>query len=77
MIFKLIKLQEIDVAMSKFRREMNKWIRHINNNPYDVIIIHRSGLRIAAFMSPALYNEFNDLKENFNSTIASNLNLEK
>ncbi len=59
LIVSTIKLVDnIILPVSKFRRELNKWMRYINNHPDEVIHISRNKKRVGVIMSPELYNDY-------------------
>ena len=50
----------VKIPLSRFAREMNQWMRYINNNPDAVIYITRNKLDYVVFMSPTLYESLVD-----------------
>ena len=48
---------EVQVPISRFRRELNRWMRFIETNPENPIILTRNNIAIAAVISPSSYKE--------------------
>lgn len=48
---------EIQVPISRFRRELNTWIRFIGKNPESSIILTRNTIAVAAVVSPSWYEK--------------------
>lgn len=42
------------VPVSKFKRELNKWLRYIDKYPNNKIIISRNGCKVAVMVSPEI-----------------------
>ena len=57
-------IYEINVPLSRFRRELNAWMRFNEKNPESSIILIRNNIAIAAVVSPSRYTE---LKKNTSS----------
>jgi len=47
----------LEVPISRLRRELNKWIRYIDNNPDTIIYITKSNIRLGVLMSPKHYKK--------------------
>jgi len=58
LIVNSIKLVD-KIPLSRFTREMKKWIRYVEKNPNSVIHITRNKLDFGVFMSPEKYDGIN------------------
>jgi len=53
-------MNKIRVSQSRFIRELNKWVRYINSNPFDVLYITRNKKDMSVFISQENYEQIND-----------------
>ena len=55
---------EVNVPLSRFRRELNSWMRFIDKNPKNSIMITRKNRVVAVVVSPSRYSELENLELN-------------
>jgi len=53
-------MYKVRIPISRFKREIKKWVRYIKDNPEHVIYITRNNIDIGAFISPTLYLPINN-----------------
>ncbi len=41
------------IRMSRFRRELNQWLRYVQNNPESKIVITRNNKHVGVLMPPS------------------------
>lgn len=46
---------EQQVPLSRFRRELNSWMRFFEKNPEKVIILTRNNITVSTIVSPSRY----------------------
>jgi len=51
-------IKEIVIPMSRLRRELNKWFRHLNKFPFETIVITRRKEKVGALVSNTLMTKF-------------------
>ena len=49
-------MNKIRVPQSRFRRELNKWLRYLENNPLDTIYVTRNKKDIGVMISPEQFH---------------------
>ena len=54
---------KVNVPLSRFRRELNSWMRFIDNNPENSIMLTRNNKVVAAVVSPSRYKELKTISE--------------
>lgn len=60
-------MNKIKIPLSRFRRELNKWVRYIKNNQEDVIYITQNNKIFGVILSPNRYNTIINLINNYES----------
>jgi len=56
---------EVKVPLSRFRRELNSWMRFIDENPHNSIILTRNKQVVAAVVSPSRYKVLKKHKSSY------------
>lgn len=50
-------MDKILIPISRFRRELNKWMRFIENNPEEVLFLTRNKIKDGVITSPEWYEK--------------------
>jgi len=45
------------IRMSRFRREINQWLRYVQNNPESKIVITRNNIHVGVLIPPSTYSK--------------------
>lgn len=56
---------EVNVPLSRFRRELNSWIRFIDKNPENSIMLTRNNNVVAVVVSPSRYKELKKFQSSY------------